>query len=64
MAEWELSHDSCQQPKMYVKPEAAITVFELLMMSGLSLKTCRAIKKHWNNKFHYTAASCWLFLYD
>jgi len=24
----------------HVKPEAAITVFELLMMSGVSLKTC------------------------
>jgi len=35
-----LSHDSCRQPQMYVKPEAAITVFELLMMSGVSLETC------------------------
>jgi hypothetical protein len=26
--------------KMYVKPEAAITVFELLMMGGLSPETC------------------------
>jgi hypothetical protein len=26
---------SCQQPQTYVKPEAAITVFELLMMSGV-----------------------------
>jgi len=46
----------------YVKPEAAITVFELLMMDGVSPETCRAIKKHWNNKFYYTVASCWLFL--
>jgi hypothetical protein len=31
----------CRQlPQTYVKPEAAITVFELLMMSGLSLKLC------------------------
>jgi len=30
----------------------------------VSLKTCRAIKKHWNNNFYYTVASCWLFLYD
>jgi hypothetical protein len=30
---------SCQQPQTYVKPEAAITVFELLMMCGVSLKT-------------------------
>jgi hypothetical protein len=27
-----------------VKPEAAITVFDLLMMSGVSLETCSAIK--------------------
>jgi hypothetical protein len=26
--------------KTYVKPEAAITVFELLMMGGVSLETC------------------------
>jgi len=25
------------------------------MMSGVSLETCRAIKKHWNNKFYYTS---------
>jgi hypothetical protein len=30
----------CRQPQTYVKPEAAITVFELLMMSGVSLETC------------------------
>jgi hypothetical protein len=34
------------------------------MMNGVSLETCWAIKKHWNNKFYYTVASCWLFLYD
>jgi len=55
---------SCRQPQTYVKPEAAITVFELLMKSCVSLETCWAIKKHWNNKFYYTVASCWLFLYD
>jgi hypothetical protein len=54
----------CRQPRTYVKPEAAITVFEHLTMSGVSLETCWAIKKHWNNKFYYTVASCWLFLYD
>ena len=63
--EWEpLSHDSCRPPQTFVKREAAITIFELLMMSGVSLETCWAIKKHWNNKFYYTVASCWLFLYD
>jgi len=28
------------QPKTYVKPEAAITVSELLMMGGVSAKIC------------------------
>jgi hypothetical protein len=37
--EW-LGHDNCRQPQTYVKPETAITVFELLMMSGVSLETC------------------------
>jgi len=31
---------SCRQPQTYVKPEAAITVFELLMMNSVSLETC------------------------
>ena len=38
--------------------------FELLMVGGVSPETCWAIKKHWNNKFYYTAASCWFFLWD
>ena len=49
---------------MYVKPEVAITVFELLMTDGVSPETCSAIKKHWNNKFYYTVASCWFFLWE
>jgi hypothetical protein len=24
------------------------------MMNGVSLETCSAIKKHWNNEFYYT----------
>jgi len=35
-----LSQRSGRQPKAYVKPEAAITVFELLMMGGMSPETC------------------------
>jgi hypothetical protein len=35
-----LSHRSGRQPKTYVKPEAAITVSELLMMGGVSPETC------------------------
>jgi len=36
-----LSHRSGnRQPKTYVKPEAAITVFELLMMGGVLPETC------------------------
>jgi len=59
-----LSHRSGRLPKTYVKPEAAITGFEILMMGGVSPETCWAIKKHWNNKFYYTVASCWFFLWD
>jgi hypothetical protein len=40
MANWKLSHGSGRQPKPYVKPETAITVFELLMMDGVSSETC------------------------
>jgi len=32
------------------------------MMSGMSLETCWAFNKFWNNKFYYKVASCWLFL--
>jgi hypothetical protein len=35
-----LSHRSGRQPNTYVKPEAAITVFELLMTGDVSPKTC------------------------
>jgi hypothetical protein len=35
-----LSHRSGLQPKMYVKPEAAITVLKLLMMGGVLPETC------------------------
>jgi hypothetical protein len=45
-AEWELRYHSSS-----VKSEAAITVFALLMMSGVWLETCWAINKHWNNNF-------------
>ena len=38
------------------------------MMGGLSPVTCWTIKKHWNNKFYYTVASCrfflWVLYYD
>jgi hypothetical protein len=33
-------HGSWRQPQTYVKPEAEITVFELSMMSDVSLETC------------------------
>jgi len=32
--------DSCRQSQTYVKLEDAVTVFELLMMSGVSHETC------------------------
>ena len=34
------------------------------MMGCVSPETCWAIKKHWDNKFYYTVASCWFFLWD
>jgi hypothetical protein len=43
----------------YVKPQAAIIVFELLMMDGVTPGICWAFKKQWNNKFYYTVASFW-----
>ena len=54
--EFPLSHRSGRQPKTYVNPEAAITVFQLLMMGGVSPEICRAIKKDLNNKFYNTVA--------
>ena len=33
------------------------------MMGSVSPETCWAIKKHWNNKFYYTVASSWFFLW-
>jgi hypothetical protein len=62
MVEFPLSNRNGRQPKTYVKPEAEITVFELLMMGGVTSGTCGAIKKYWNKKFYYTVASCWFFL--
>jgi hypothetical protein len=44
--------------------QASIRVFELLIMGGVSPETYWAIKKYWNNKFYYTVASCWFFLWD
>jgi len=31
-------------------------------MSGVTLETCGAFNKFWNNKFYYKVASCRLFL--
>jgi hypothetical protein len=33
------------------------------MMGGVSPETCWTIKKQWNNRFYYTVASCWFFLW-
>jgi len=40
MVDFPLSNRNGRQPKTYVKPEAAITVFELLMIGGVSPETC------------------------
>jgi len=37
---WHRHRSGNRQPKTYVKPEAAITVFELLLMGGVSPETC------------------------
>jgi hypothetical protein len=58
------AHRGRRKLKTYVKPEATIRVFELLMMGGVSPETYWAIKKQRNNKFYYTVASCWFFLWD
>jgi hypothetical protein len=34
------------------------------MMDAMSPETRWTIKKHWNNKFYYTAASCSFFLWN
>jgi hypothetical protein len=34
------------------------------MMGGVWPETCWVIKKQWNNKFYYSVASCWFFLWD
>jgi hypothetical protein len=39
-----------RQPQTYVKPEAANTDFELLMISGVA-RNMLSSKKRWNNKF-------------
>jgi hypothetical protein len=50
--------------KKVCKPRGCNYSFEFLMMGGVSPETCWTIKKHWNNKFYYTVASCWFFLWD
>jgi hypothetical protein len=55
---------SCDGSAIATSAGTAITVFELLMMGGVLPETCWAIKKHWNNKFYNTVASCWLFLWE
>jgi hypothetical protein len=42
MAEWELQFPLSRQPQTYeyVKPEAAVAVFELLMISDVLLEAC------------------------
>jgi hypothetical protein len=34
-----------------------------LPAAAMAQPSC-AIKRHWNNKFYYTLASCWFFLWD
>jgi len=53
--------DYSRSPHVYVNQSLLIQL-ELLMMSGMPLKTCWAFSEQWNNKFYYKFASCWLFL--
>ena len=59
--EWPLRLDYGRSPYAYVNQRLQIQL-ELLMMSGMPLETCWAFNERLNNKFYYTAASCWLFL--
>jgi hypothetical protein len=52
---------TCQLPHAYVNQRLQIEL-ELLMMSGVPLKTCWAFNERLNNKFYYKEASCWLLL--
>jgi hypothetical protein len=61
---WPTQPSHLPATKNICKPEAVITVFELLMMDGVSPEICWAIKIHCSNKFYYTVASCWFFLWD
>ena len=56
-----LSLGNGRSPHGYINQRLQIQL-KLLMMSGVSLETCWAFNKLWNNKFYYKAASCW-YLY-
>ena len=53
--------DYGRSPHAYVNQRLQIQL-ELLILSGVLLKTCWAFNERWNNKFYYKVASCWLFL--
>jgi hypothetical protein len=68
-----LSHRSCWQLKNVCKTRGCNYSFwapddgrfirsskTVIAASGFTY----VIKKHWNNKFYYTVASCWSFLWD
>jgi hypothetical protein len=58
---------SCRRPKKNVKPEAAITVFELLMMGGVSPKHVEQLRNieiiNSTTLFHLDGSFCDLY-YD
>jgi hypothetical protein len=54
---------SIQQPFTYAKPEAASAVLGSWWWVVCRPNTLSFIIT-WNNKFWYTVASCWLFLYE
>jgi len=49
--------------KLMLKQRLQLQFLSSIMMNGVSLETCSAIKKHWNNKFYYTVASFFGYFY-
>jgi len=58
-----LSLGNGRSPHGYINQRLQIQL-KLLMMSGVSLETCWAFNKLWNNKFYYKTASCWHFYWE
>ena len=60
---WTLSGTYCAWQRLRMKIQRLPVQFRLLMMGGVSPKTCWASYKYGIIKFWYVIASCWIFLY-